>query len=182
MAQLTSKPVVRVLLVVTGLMIVHGLAATNVGRTQATCPSIWTGQNISCELLPPPQSDTIDSRFELPGGGWLSTFNSGSSGCIQLWDRFTYLNGTDHVWYTASLPNNGTGRHYGDGGGYGDILISETAHTDGGHELARTVIHETAHAYGCNDDGAEDWEEFCVGDYQWGINSPPPPIPCPAMF
>jgi hypothetical protein len=175
----TLKPGVRVLLVVTGLMIVHVLAPRSEGRTQGTCPSIWTGQSISCQLLPPAQGDTIDSRIQ-PNGNWASTFNSGSSGCVQLWDRFNALS-TSHVWYTASIPNGDTGRYYGSGGGNGDILISDTARTAGGHELARTVMHETAHAYGCDDTGANAWEAFCVGDYQWGINSPPPPVPCPDM-
>lgn len=89
------------------------------------------------------------------------------------------------MWYATTAPGDVTGYHTGSTNGSGSILIDQKAYTRGGHELAKTAIHEAAHDYGCEHDSIGQtpkmWEDFCVGDYSWGINSPPPPIKCPNM-
>jgi hypothetical protein len=180
----STLAVMVIALVGLAAMTVYHMASTpHIGYAQGVCP--WTVEDIgtNCVLLPPAQGDSITDRIQ-PDGSWALSFNSASSGCTTLYSHFLSARSKGNVYFAASLPEGAYGYYRGQGDGNGKILISNRAFADGGFELERTVIHEAAHDLGCSDIGnhAEQWGQFCAGDYEWGINSPPPPVPCDGMY
>jgi hypothetical protein len=114
------------------------------------------------------------------GQGFLDYFNQGSSWCTALYDGWHTAINEDRAWFSDE-EHGDYGGYYGLFDGGGQILVTQRALNAGSKETARTVMHEVAHDFGCEENGdAEAWAQYCVYDGQSPPHAPPQYM-CPGL-